>query len=704
MRKSSITSLAPLAAAVAGWMLSGSPVPMALTLGVLVLALVGGFLAPRLPLGDMARLLPPLLLALAALWIEWRLFLDGRALAMRAEMPFSFHAGIALLWWAAIDRFFRSSAKSENEFPVGAFAGLGGGLLVLGASAGTVLYDFDPWEAHPVAALPLMLWGSCLVVPMMKTPQRIALVVLPGCLALTGLVLASSAATAGLRPWFYPDEDSALDPSLTRAPEIGARGPLGDGASRKLPREADLKFRREVVARIRAHAPSLYRTWSEAPLYLRTSTLALFESEELISPIRSGRWLYDLDDGAEDQRIDLETARREGITEDPATRHTYYVDRRTLSHLPLVSESVAIHTPAIYEFADDWYQLSAAEEIRLLRYTASVAPGPVAELRAADLARPRTSEISGVYLQMPPSPLSAKVRELCASFSPADPLGSIRRFLGVQTSYSLRFTTPEGSSPLREFLFGNGRGHCEHYAAATVLMLRSLGIPSRVSYGFAGGIADPGQRLFAFRDSDFHAWAEVLTPDNEWRIFDTTPRVPTAASRVPVSEALPVIDELPYHDLSEFDETTRRTDRDWNEILLVAVSWLARHFFPVSAVSLALIASLGWLAGRRQQERGRLPGQVNFHGSRSEPPAFLLEIERVAVDAGLKRRPGQTWRELLEQLSGRVSLPPDATEAVRYHYETAYAGKPRDEAVEARFLEGLSTWEKESLPRISPGS
>lgn len=693
MRTLSIAVLAPLAAAVAGWMLSGSPVPMALTLGVLLLAIVGGFLAPRLPRVDVVRLLPPLILALAALWIEWRLFLDGRALAMRAEMPFAFHGGIALLWWAATKRLLRFSAEDENEIPLGTFAGPAGGLLVLGASAGTVLYDFGPWEAHPVAALPLMLWSSCLVVPRMKPLQRIALVVLPGCLALTGLVLASSAATTGLRPWFYPDDDSALDPALARAPEIGTRGPLGDGASRKLPREADLKFRREIVAQIRAHAPSLYRTWSEAPLYLRTSTLALFESEDLISPIRSGLWLYDLDDGEEDHRIGLGTARREGVGEDPATRHTYYVDRRTLSHLPLVSEAVAIHTPAIYEFADDWYQLSAAEEFRLLRYTASVATDPLAELRSTDLARPRLSEIPGVYLQLPPSPLSGRVRELCSTFSPGDPLGSIRRFLGAQTSYSLRFTTPEGSSPLGEFLFGHGRGHCEHYAAATVLMLRSLGIPSRVSYGFAGGIADPGQRLFAFRDSDFHAWAEVLTPENEWKIFDTTPRVPTAASRVPVTESLPVIDEVPFYDLSEFDETTRRTGRDWNEILLVAVSWLSQHFFPVSAVSLALIASLGWLTGRRRRKAGahRAASRESRRIS-SEPPAFLRELERIASSAGLQKRPGQTWRELLDRLDERAPLPSFASEAVRYHYQTAYAGKARDEARETEWWEKLRRW------------
>ena len=99
----------------------------------------------------------------------------------------------------------------------------------------------------------------------MKPLQRTALVVLPGCIALTGIVLASAAAMTELRPWFYPDDESALDPSLSRAPEIGTRGPPGDGASRKLPREADLKFRPQIVARNRPPSSSPHLPRSEAP-------------------------------------------------------------------------------------------------------------------------------------------------------------------------------------------------------------------------------------------------------------------------------------------------------------------------------------------------------------------------------------------------------------------------------------------------------
>lgn len=688
--------LAPLAASVAGWMLSGSPVPMALTILVLLLSLAGGIFSSRLPEGDRPRFLPALLISLIALWIETRLFQDGRALAMRAEMPWAFHVGLALLWFAALVPAFHPQSRRAAPLDIGGYAGVSGGMILLGASAATVLYDFGAWEVHPVAALPLMIWCAHLVCAGMNLTRRIVWVVLPGCLALAGVVVGSSAAASGLRHVFIPRDESALDVTASRAPEIGSRGPLGDAASRQLPREANLKFRGEVAVRIRAHSPSLYRTWADAPLYLRTSTLALFESEEVISPIRSGLWLYDGDDGREDQRIDLETARRSEISHDPSRRHTYFVDRLSLSHLPLISNAVAIHAPAVYEFADDWYQLSAAEEIQLLQYTASVAADIPTAVRAGDLKIPRTMEIPGVYLQMPPSPLSGKIRSISAAFPTDDPLGAIRQFLASQTSYSLHFSTPEGSSPIEAFLFGHGRGHCEHYAAATVLMLRSLGIPSRIAYGFAGGIADPGQRLFAFRDSDFHAWAEVLTPDHEWKVFDTTPRVPTAASRVPSSQPLPLLEEVPYHDMSEFDETMANAGTDWSELLLRGVEWLSRHFFLASTLGLGLLGFLSWRLGKRSS------GTIDRGGSESidrfaplRPPDFLLALDQIATNAGVRRRPGQTWRELLHRLAERISPPPAATEAVRYHYRTVYVGTPRAEETESRLLEELQAWSRE---------
>lgn len=687
---------APVAAALAGWMLSGSPVPMALTVLVLLVALTGGLvLAKRRP-GPIAATLPALLLCAAACGFEAWLFREGRALVMRADLPAAYHAGLGLLWWASADRFLRPAAAGnagDLAAIVRAFAGVGGGLILLAASAGTVLYDFGPWEAHPVAALPLALWGTHLVLPSWPLPRRLPFATLPASLLLTALVLGSIAATDTLRPWFTDRDDTRLDALAPRAPELDGNGPLGDGASRKIPRDVDVRFRREILVRVKAHSPALYRTWAGTPLYLRSSTLALFESDEVLSPIRSGRWLYDQDDGEEDRLITLDPAHDPASQSDPARLHSYFIDRKSASHLPLAGNATGLFSESVYEFADDWYQFSPTDEIQRIRYTASTgSPAPL-EVRPGELRAARAAEIPAIYLQLPPSPLSARVRALCATFSGEDPLASIRAYLAGQARYSLRFTTPGDSSPLAEFLFGNGHGHCEHYAAATVLMLRGLGIPSRVAYGYAGGIADAGQRLFAFRDSDFHAWAEVLTPDQQWKIFDTTPVVPNAAPRLPSASTLPTMVEAEFHDFSEFDPATMRRRDEFAVFVADLVAWFSTHFFLATAAGLGLLGGLWRLLVRRRESGGpgRHSGGLDPSGG-IRPPDFLLELARIAESLGWRRRPGQTWRELLARLDGCEGLPPAAGEAVAYHYHITYAGGPRDPAAEARFLEALRGW------------
>ncbi len=678
-------------------MLSGSPVSMGLSVVLLLAALIGGALLPRHRPGPLVRHLVSASVVGAAAWLEIRLFHDGSALAVRAEPPFAYHAGLAALWWAAVDGTLRAQREDELSGLARSFAGLAGGLLVLGASASTSLHDFGPWTMHPVAALPLALWASWLLLPSTPFAKRAVCAVLPASLALAGLVLASSAATERLRSLFFPEKVQDFAEPTARAPEPGGTGTLGDGVSRRLPRESNVRFRHEILVRMKPHTAALFRSWSGPPLYLRTSTLSLFESDEILSPIRTGRWLDDLDDGRDDRAIPLDGVLRDDGAFDPGRLHTFYIGRESIGHLPLVGGSEILFLPSVYEFADDWYQISPVEGIAHLRYTASAPPGPVTEIQPADLTRPRHGEIPSIYLQLPPSPLPGRIAELCRDLDRGDPLAGIRRLLAERSAYALQFQTPEGSSPLAEFLFGHGRGHCEHYAAATVLMLRCLGIPSRVAYGYAGGIADAGQGVFAFRDSDFHAWAEILTPENEWKIFDTTPRVPSAAPRVSASATLPTVDDTAYHDLSDFGLVPVTTRGVFGELIDKAVAFLSRHFFLATAAGLGLFGGLWWLLpGRRESARHARDGAATDASGSQDLPGFLRELEQAAAALGLRRRPGQTWRELLARLAEQGPVPAVVHDAVAYHYRTAYAGRERDLAEEAGFREALRDWRDRS--------
>jgi transglutaminase-like putative cysteine protease len=82
---------------------------------------------------------------------------------------------------------------------------------------------------------------------------------------------------------------------------------------------------------------------------------------------------------------------------------------------------------------------------------------------------------------------------------------------------------PRGRPPLVDFLFGSRRGYCQHFAGSMAVMLRSLGIPSRVAVGYTGGRFDAQSDRWVVTDRDAHAWVEVWFPGHGWLPFDPTP-------------------------------------------------------------------------------------------------------------------------------------------------------------------------------------
>lgn len=79
------------------------------------------------------------------------------------------------------------------------------------------------------------------------------------------------------------------------------------------------------------------------------------------------------------------------------------------------------------------------------------------------------------------------------------------------------------SSMLRYFLFYNKKGYCTYYAGATVFMLRSLGIPCRMTAGFlTEDRSSKNKGWYWFYGKQAHAWTQVYFPGLGWLDFDTT--------------------------------------------------------------------------------------------------------------------------------------------------------------------------------------
>ncbi len=104
-----------------------------------------------------------------------------------------------------------------------------------------------------------------------------------------------------------------------------------------------------------------------------------------------------------------------------------------------------------------------------------------------------------------------------------------------------------GVDPLEDFVTQHPRGHCEYFAGALALMLRSQGVPARVAIGYRAGEWNSAGGYYHVRQLHAHAWVEVLLdaahvagedlPEGDefdwehggWLTLDATPLSPGAA-------------------------------------------------------------------------------------------------------------------------------------------------------------------------------
>jgi transglutaminase-like putative cysteine protease len=148
---------------------------------------------------------------------------------------------------------------------------------------------------------------------------------------------------------------------------------------------------------------------------------------------------------------------------------------------------------------------------------------------AIDLADPLPREWRRHYLQLPR--IDPRISELAQRIvglepSPAVQARLLEAYLRTHFSYTLELPPTEPADPLSFFLFHRKKGHCEYFASSMAVMLRVLGIPSRMATGFQSGVYNPISGSQLIRTSDAHAWVEAWLPHRGWTTFDPTPPDP----------------------------------------------------------------------------------------------------------------------------------------------------------------------------------
>ena len=64
--------------------------------------------------------------------------------------------------------------------------------------------------------------------------------------------------------------------------------------------------------------------------------------------------------------------------------------------------------------------------------------------------------------------------------------------------------------PVEDFLVNRKRGHCEYFASALALLLRSIDIPARMVNGFKGGDWNELAQSMNVRQKHAHSWVPSL--------------------------------------------------------------------------------------------------------------------------------------------------------------------------------------------------
>jgi protein-glutamine gamma-glutamyltransferase len=279
------------------------------------------------------------------------------------------------------------------------------------------------------------------------------------------------------------------------------------------------------------------------------------------------------------------------------------------------------------------------------------------------------------YLQLP-AEYSPRIGELARQVSahaasPFDKALALEAHLRTRYAYSFEtIFTSQNVTPLEEFLFETRRGHCEFFASAMAIMLREIGIPSRVVHGYLAHGFNPVTGLYEVRAFDGHAWVEAYLEGSGWVSFE-----PTAAYPVPrrqqqsgttLADLKTYAEKLAQQEAMQGEKSVLQIVADvlrslteaWYLLLFQAQAWFEALQAWVVAHALAIGAalSIGVLAGfAAYRQRVRLlwlwAGIVMRTAPAADVPLTAFrQLERVARARKLGKAAGETAEEYLGRL------------------------------------------------------
>ena len=396
--------------------------------------------------------------------------------------------------------------------------------------------------------------------------------------------------------------------------------------------------------------------WEEAP---DAADIASGSGSETLRPgDRTGaRTAYELRPKA--KRADAPAAELEVWLDSPQS--VYFVP-------PLATEIVT----GDGEVRRDYRQVSSGSDDPIVNYAVRTGPPPDSE-PFFDLAAADGSFSRAALTHVPDSATGRDiVRQIadeifadCVTIE--DHVAAVENYFRSKYGYAIGIDVPFDQDPVIWFLQTRPKAHCEFFAQAAALLLRTRGVPTRYMTGFVAAERNEYGGYWLARNEHAHAWCEAWDDRRGWVIVEATP-----PAGVPSESAAPMHRQLWEYLSGAVTELRHRfAEGGWRWLL----DRLAAFFLSPAGILVAL-AMVGYVVVRLRMRRPA--------AGRSLPPAvaemhrLLARMDRRLAKAGLLRGRGET----LARFAGRVEVEAADPQAAAWYadYAAARYGGSLDEA------------------------
>lgn len=314
------------------------------------------------------------------------------------------------------------------------------------------------------------------------------------------------------------------------------------------------------------------------------------------------------------------------------------------------------------------------------------------------------------FLQLPPD-ITQRTRDLAQQIvadanatTPYDQAQAINDWLRNNIKYEQEVNSaPPDQDPVDYFLFETREGYCNYYASAMVVMLRSLGVPARLTVGFAQGELMPNTQTYRILQEQAHAWPEVYFPQYGWVEFEPTvsqdpivrPQVQpegsgeddgTDTTTNPSNDRDDNLPDEEFENLTDAEDPATGGQTNTNpalgflerlplaQIALVTVGALAA--LGLATVFLVRANVLGW------ENFGKFGGWVLKTQGKVFPSLVglaYLNLERAGRWLGIARGPGVTPHERAAAFTAAIPRTKDGVDTITQQYATEqYSPRPAD--------------------------